>query len=61
MVSDGDRLYVTGRAHEYAFARKGSKVVKEYLKAAASKEETRSVTVRRTSSEAEGSPLTCSE
>ena len=34
VVSDGDRLYVTGRAHEYAFARKGSKVVKEYLKAA---------------------------
>ena len=31
VVSDGDRLYVTGRAHEYAFARKGSKVVKEYL------------------------------
>ena len=35
VVSDGDRLYVTGRAHEYAFARKGSKVVKEYLAAAA--------------------------
>ena len=31
VISDGDRLYVTGRAHEYAFARKGSKVVKEYL------------------------------
>ena len=31
VISDGDRLYVTGRAHEYAFARKGSKVVKAYL------------------------------
>jgi outer membrane protein assembly factor BamB len=37
VISDGDRLYVTGRAHEYAFARKGSKVVKEYLKAAREK------------------------
>jgi outer membrane protein assembly factor BamB len=34
VVSDGDRLYVTGRAHEFAFARKGSKVVKDYLKRA---------------------------
>jgi outer membrane protein assembly factor BamB len=33
VISDGDRLYVTGRAHEYAFARKGSKVVKDYLRA----------------------------
>jgi outer membrane protein assembly factor BamB len=37
VISDGDRLYVTGRAHEYAFARKGSKVVKEYLRAARKK------------------------
>jgi hypothetical protein len=36
-VSDGERLYVTGRAHEYAFGRKGSKVVKEYLKGAREK------------------------
>jgi outer membrane protein assembly factor BamB len=32
VISDGDRIYVTGRAHEYAFARKGSKVVKDYLR-----------------------------
>jgi len=31
VISDGDRVYVTGRAHEYAFAKRGSKVVKEYL------------------------------
>jgi outer membrane protein assembly factor BamB len=37
VVSDGERLYVTGRGHEYAFARKGSKVVKEYLKGAREK------------------------
>jgi outer membrane protein assembly factor BamB len=33
VVADGERIYVTGRAHEYAFARKGSKVVKDYLRA----------------------------
>jgi outer membrane protein assembly factor BamB len=33
VVSDGERIYVTGRAHQFAFARKGSKVVKEYLAA----------------------------
>ncbi len=33
VVADGERIYVTGRAHEYAFARKGSKVVKDYLHA----------------------------
>jgi len=33
VISDGERIYVTGRAHEHALARKGSKVVKEYLKA----------------------------
>jgi hypothetical protein len=38
VVSDGERLYVTGRAHEYAFARKGSKVVKEYLRAQRAKQ-----------------------
>jgi outer membrane protein assembly factor BamB len=37
VISDGDRLYVTGRAHEYAFARKGSKVVKDYLRRAREK------------------------
>jgi outer membrane protein assembly factor BamB len=31
VVADGERIYVTGRAHEFAFARRGSKVVKEYL------------------------------
>jgi outer membrane protein assembly factor BamB len=31
VISDGDRFYVTGRAHQYAFAKPGSKVVKEYL------------------------------
>jgi outer membrane protein assembly factor BamB len=33
VVADGERIYVTGRAHEFAFARKGSKVVKDYLRA----------------------------
>jgi outer membrane protein assembly factor BamB len=32
VVADGERIYVTGRAHEYALARKGSKVVREYLR-----------------------------
>jgi hypothetical protein len=31
VVADDDRIYVTGRAHEFALARRGSKVVKEYL------------------------------
>src|SRR4030095_12696767 len=31
VVADGERIYVTGRAHEYAFAKRGSKAVKEYL------------------------------
>jgi outer membrane protein assembly factor BamB len=37
VIADGDRIYVTGRAHQFALARKGSKVVKEYLKAARKK------------------------
>jgi outer membrane protein assembly factor BamB len=32
VVADEERIYVTGRAHEYALARKGSKVVREYLR-----------------------------
>jgi outer membrane protein assembly factor BamB len=32
VVADEDRIYITGRAHEFALARKGSKVVKEYLR-----------------------------
>ncbi len=31
VIADDDRIYVTGRAHEFALARRGSKVVKEYL------------------------------
>jgi outer membrane protein assembly factor BamB len=31
VVADQERIYVTGRAGEYALARKGSDVVKEYL------------------------------
>ena len=31
LVADQDRIYVTGRAHQFAFAKPGSKVVKEYL------------------------------
>jgi outer membrane protein assembly factor BamB len=31
VVADEDRIYVTGRAHEYALAERGSKAVKEYL------------------------------
>ena len=32
VISDGERIYVTGRAHQFALARKGSKVVKDYLR-----------------------------
>jgi outer membrane protein assembly factor BamB len=32
VVADKDRIYITGRAHQFALARKGSKVVKDYLK-----------------------------
>ena len=31
VVADEDRIYVTGRAHQFALAKPGSKVVKEYL------------------------------
>jgi outer membrane protein assembly factor BamB len=34
VVADEERIYITGRAHEYALARRGSKVVKDYLKRA---------------------------
>ena len=61
VVADSERIYVTGRAHEFALARKGSKVVKDYLRARARKAETRAVTSRSTSSEARGSPRTWSE
>jgi outer membrane protein assembly factor BamB len=37
VVADKERIYLTGRAGEYAFARKGSKVVREYLRAARKK------------------------
>ena len=33
VVADSERIYVTGRAGVHAFARKGSKVVKDYLRA----------------------------
>jgi hypothetical protein len=32
VVADEERIYVTGRAHEFAFARKGSRTVKEFLR-----------------------------
>ena len=32
VVADSERIYVTGRAHQFALARKGSDVVKEYLR-----------------------------
>jgi outer membrane protein assembly factor BamB len=32
VVADEERIYVTGRSQQFAFARKGSKVVKDYLK-----------------------------
>jgi hypothetical protein len=32
VVADEERIYVTGRAGVHAFARKGSKVVKDYLR-----------------------------
>jgi outer membrane protein assembly factor BamB len=31
VVADEDRIYVTGRAHQFALAKPGSKVVREYL------------------------------
>ena len=31
VIADADRIYVTGRAHQFALAKPGSKVVKEYL------------------------------
>jgi outer membrane protein assembly factor BamB len=31
VIADEDRIYVTGRAHQFALAKPGSKVVKEYL------------------------------
>jgi outer membrane protein assembly factor BamB len=34
VIADQERIYVTGRAHQFALARKGSKVVKDYLKRA---------------------------
>jgi hypothetical protein len=34
VVADEERIYITGRAHQFALARKGSKTVKEYLKGA---------------------------
>ena len=32
VVADEDRIYVTGRAHEFALAERGSKTVREYLR-----------------------------
>ena len=34
VVADDERIYITGRAHQFALARKGSKVVKDYLRQA---------------------------
>jgi outer membrane protein assembly factor BamB len=31
VVADEERIYITGRAHQFALARRGSKAVKEYL------------------------------
>jgi outer membrane protein assembly factor BamB len=31
VVADEERIYITGRAHQFALARKGSQVVKDYL------------------------------
>ena len=60
VVADGERIYITGRAHEYALARKGSKVgqgVPESAIGKAARKRQRAVTSRRTSREASGSPL----
>jgi outer membrane protein assembly factor BamB len=32
VVADKERIYITGRAHQFALARKGSKTVREYLR-----------------------------
>jgi hypothetical protein len=34
VVADDERIYITGRAHQFALAPKGSKTVKEYLRRA---------------------------
>jgi outer membrane protein assembly factor BamB len=34
VVADEERIYITGRAHQFALARKGSKVVRDYLRRA---------------------------
>jgi len=50
VVADEDRIYITGRAHEFALARKGSKVVKQYLRrtrAAKRRSEARAARERR--------------
>jgi outer membrane protein assembly factor BamB len=34
VIADEDRIYITGRAHQFALAPKGSKTVKQYLRRA---------------------------
>jgi hypothetical protein len=50
VVADDERIYVTGRAHQFALAPKGSKTVKEYLRrsrAAKRRREAREATAAR--------------
>ena len=57
VVADKERMYLTGRAGQYAFAKPGSKVVKDVPSTRVVERQQRArVTVRRTSSEASGSP-----
>jgi outer membrane protein assembly factor BamB len=47
VVADEERIYITGRAHQFALARKGSKTVKEYLKRARAAKRRREARERR--------------
>jgi outer membrane protein assembly factor BamB len=54
VIADQDRIYVTGRAHQFALARRGSKTVKAYLKrarAAKQRREARAARARRAARE----------
>jgi outer membrane protein assembly factor BamB len=55
VVADEERIYITGRAHEFALARKGSKVVKEYLRGTRAAKRRREARERRARRAAERS------
>ena len=59
VVADDDRIYVTGRAHQFALAPKGSKTVKDYLRRARAAKRRREERARRNGgpSGGKGEPL----